>query len=735
MSHSFRQLWNKSARCALAAVLLVVLAWPAMPQPAAEADDAASSVKVALTIVDTTATDDAGNVVGKTVYNGTVDGLTSSNTVADMLKKAGIDYDESYGSPAFEGKGDNKDTGANWVTEFNGSNDDHAKAQLSAKLVDGGHYQYIYSSTGDFSYDDNQVTAQLTVVDAMNNNTVAYNDLVSGLTTDSTVTDLLNAAGVTWKDGGGYPNFNGKGYDLASGAYWMDVFNGSSANYSSALLSATLIDGGHYQYVYTNDSSYPYLFSYSSAIPDKVTSVVPQVSDPLAGYTPATPETPAEPSKPDTPSTPTLTPADEGKLTALLDNLANTYREGGSGAALEGDQMANNRYNAAIALRAMDRASDVAKNEVVASIAQSDKIAAGTMAKYITMLTAAGVDCTQVDIDGTTRNLVKEMEEAEEGASLTATDYVCILPVYSAQGYTTQTDAALTPEKIIDAIIDSADATTGLVGYTGYPDSQTTAQAVLALLPYKDANKNVADFIDKAKATIMSMQNDDGGFSYSYGDKTSNADATAEICAALDALGYDVNGADTASATSGKTPMYYLLSQAKSDLTGYESNWDSQMLDSDAMLALAAYKDGKTANVLVFGPTGATVNPQDGDVTITFIDAGDPHTADDNQSTMVTAAPGSTIELPGQLVDRSDAQFEGWNTAENHTGTLYEAGATYTVPDEDVTLYAQWGDAAATAGSATAMPQTGDAFPAALVVVLLAAGAAAGVARAKVRKE
>ena len=37
--------------------------------------------------------------------------------------------------------------------------------------------------------------------------------------------------------------------------------------------------------------------------------------------------------------------------------------------------------------------------------------------------------------------------------------------------------------------------------------------------------------------------------------------------------------------------------------------------------------------------------------------------------------------------------------------------------------------------SATAMPQTGDAFPAALVVVLLAAGAAAGGARAKVRKE
>ena len=735
MTHSFRQLWNKSASCALAAVLLVVLAWPAMPQPAAEADDAVSSVKVALTIVDTTATDDAGNVVGKTVYNGTVDGLTSSNTVADMLKKAGIDYDESYGSPAFEGKGYDASTDAYWVTEFDGSSDNYAKAQLSATLTDGGHYQYIYSSTGEFSYDDTSAPVQLTVVDELNGSKVVYNDMVSGLTTNDSVADMIKKAGLENGDSYGSPTFEGKGYDATTGGYWMTIFNGSSANYASAQLASKLTKGGHYQYVYTNSMANPYLFSYSDSIPDKVTSVVPQVSDPLAGYTPATPETPAEPSKPGTPSTPTLTPADEGKLTALLDNLSNTYREGGSGAALEGDQMANNRYNAAIALRAMGRTSDVAKNEVVASIAQSDKIAAGTMAKYITMLTAAGVDCTQVDIDGTTRNLVKEMEEAEEAASLTATDYVCILPVYSAQGYTTQTDAALTPEKIIDAIIDSADATTGLVGYTGYPDSQTTAQAVLALLPYKDANKNVADFIDKAKATILSMQNDDGGFSYSYGDKTSNADATAEICAALDALGYDVNGADTASATSGKTPMYYLLSQAKSDLTGYESNWDSQMLDSDAMLALAAYKDGKTANVLVFGPTGATVNPQDGDVTITFIDAGDPHTADDNQSTTVTAAPGSTIELPGQLVDRSDAQFEGWNTAENHTGTLYEAGATYTVPDEDVTLYAQWGDAAATAGSATAMPQTGDAFPAALVVVLLAAGAAAGVARAKVRKE
>ena len=638
MTHSFRQLWNKSASCALAAVLLVVLAWPAMPQPAAEADDAVSSVKVALTIVDTTATDDAGNVVGKTVYNGTVDGLTSSNTVADMLKKAGIDYDESYGSPAFEGKGYDASTGAYWVTEFDGSSDNYAKAQLSATLTDGGHYQYIYSSTREFSYDDTSAPVQLTVVDELNGSKVVYNDMVSGLTTNDSVADMIKKAGLENGDSYGSPTFEGKGYDATTGGYWMTIFNGSSANYASAQLASKLTKGGHYQCVYTNSMANPYLFSYSDSIPDKVTSVVPQVSDPLAGYTPATPETPAEPSKPGTPSTPTLTPADEGKLTALLDNLSNTYREGGSGAALEGDQMANNRYNAAIALRAMGRTSDVAKNEVVASIAQSDKIAAGTMAKYITMLTAAGVDCTQVDIDGTTRNLVKEMEEAEEAASLTATDYVCILPVYGAQGYTTQTDAALTPEKIIDAIIDSADATTGLVGYTGYPDSQTTAQAVLALLPYKDASKNVADFIDKAKATILSIPRAVTAASQ-LGTRQAT-DRTAEICAALDALGYDVNGADTASATSGKTPMYYLLSQAKSDLTGYESNWDSQMLDSDAMLALAAYKDGKTANVLVFGPTGATVNPQDG-----------------------------------------------------------------------------------------------DAFPAALVVVLLAAGAAAGVARAKVRKE
>ena len=737
MSHSLTSLWKKSARCALAAVLLVVLAWPAMPQQAAAADETASNVKVALTIIDTTATDDAGNVVGKTIYNGAVDGLTSSNTVADMLKKAGLDYDESYGSPTFEGKGYDASTGAFWETEFDGTSDNYAKAQLSATLTDGGHYQYIYSSVGEFSYEDTSAPVQLTVVDELNGSKVVYNDTVAGLTTSDTVADMIKKAGLENGDNHGSPTFEGKSYDATTGGYWMTIFNGSSANWASAQLASKLTKGGHYQYVYTNSMEYPYLFSYSKDVLDKVTSVVPQVSDPLAGYTPATTDTsdtPSESAKSDTPSTPTLTAADEGKLSTLLDNLAGTYCEGGSGAALEAGQMANNRYNAAIALRAMDRASDVAKNEVVASIAQSDTISAGTMAKYITMLTAAGVDCTQVDINGTTRNLVKEMEEAEESASLTATDYVCILPVYSTHGYKPQSEVGMTPEALIDAIIDSADATTGLVGYTGYPESQTTAQAILALLPYKDANKNASSFIDKAKATILSMQNDDGGFSYSSGDTTSNADATAEVCAALDALGYNVNGTDTASATSGKTPMYYLLNQAKSDLTGYESNWDSQMLDSDAMVALAAYKDGKTANVLDFGPTGASVDPQDDEVTITFVDTGDPHTADDNQSTTVTAAPGSTITLPDHLVDRSDATFEGWNTAENQTGTLYKAGETYTVPEEDTTLYAQWGDVALSATAASAMPQTGDAFPAALVAVLLAAGVAGGVARAKARR-
>ena len=756
MGYSLASLWKKSARCALAAVLLVVLAWPAMPQQAEAADEgsassSAANVKVALTVIDTTATDDAGNVVGKTVYNGAVDGLTSSSTVADLLHKAGLDYGESYGSPTFEGKGSNKDTGAYWVTEFDGSSANWASAQLSSKLVDGGHYQYIYSSTGDFSYDDTSAPVQLTVVDEMNGSTVVYNDTVSGLTTSDTVADMVKKTGLDYVEIYGSPYFEGKGYDSTTGAYWMTVFNGSSANYASAMLASQLVKGGHYQYVYTNSKANPYLFSYSESIPDKVTSVVPQVSDPLAGYTPTASasseteqdsspsEVSSEPSSTDGSSTPTLMAADEGKLSTLLDNLANTYREGGSGAALKDGSKANNRYNAAIALRAMDRASDVAKDEVVASIAQSDTVPAGAMAKYITMLTAAGVDCTHVDIDGTTRNLVKEMEESEEGAALSVTDYVCMLPIYSAHGYEMQTvkgqtDTGMTPEELIDAIVDAADASTGLVGYDGYPDTQTTAQAILALLPYKDTNKNASDFIDKAKTTILSMQNDDGGFSYSYGDTTSNADATAEVCAALDALGYNVNGSDTASAASGKTPMYYLLNQAKSDLTGYESNWDSQMLDSDAMLALAAYKDGKAANVLVFGPTGASVDPQSGEVTITFVDTGDPRSADDNQSMTVTAAPGSTIALPDRLVYRSDASFEGWNTAENHTGTLYKAGETYTVPEDDTVLYAQWGDLALTGSSASTMPQTGDAFPAALVAVLLAAGVAGGVARAKARR-
>ena len=54
-------------------------------------------------------------------------------------------------------------------------------------------------------------------------------------------------------------------------------------------------------------------------------------------------------------------------------------------------------------------------------------------------------------------------------------------------------------------------------------------------------------------------------------------------------------------------------------------------------------------------------------------------------------AEGSTVVLPdaGMLV-RTGYTFGGWNTEASGTGTNYDAGANYTMPSANTTLYAKW---------------------------------------------
>ena len=54
-----------------------------------------------------------------------------------------------------------------------------------------------------------------------------------------------------------------------------------------------------------------------------------------------------------------------------------------------------------------------------------------------------------------------------------------------------------------------------------------------------------------------------------------------------------------------------------------------------------------------------------------------------------TVASGATTTLP-TAPTRSGYTFQNWNTLANGGGTAYSAGATYTMPSNDITLYAIW---------------------------------------------
>jgi uncharacterized repeat protein (TIGR02543 family) len=54
-----------------------------------------------------------------------------------------------------------------------------------------------------------------------------------------------------------------------------------------------------------------------------------------------------------------------------------------------------------------------------------------------------------------------------------------------------------------------------------------------------------------------------------------------------------------------------------------------------------------------------------------------------------TVAGGASATLPSAPA-RNGYDFEGWNTASDGSGTSYAAGATYTMPSGDITLYATW---------------------------------------------
>lgn len=62
----------------------------------------------------------------------------------------------------------------------------------------------------------------------------------------------------------------------------------------------------------------------------------------------------------------------------------------------------------------------------------------------------------------------------------------------------------------------------------------------------------------------------------------------------------------------------------------------------------------------------------------------------DNLPEDISYIPGETVTVPNQLPTRDNYTFVGWNALPDGTGASYQPGDSFTAPESNLTLYAQW---------------------------------------------
>ena len=88
-----------------------------------------------------------------------------------------------------------------------------------------------------------------------------------------------------------------------------------------------------------------------------------------------------------------------------------------------------------------------------------------------------------------------------------------------------------------------------------------------------------------------------------------------------------------------------------------------------------------------WNPNSAPIVPDGKSYTVTFNRNGGSGTA----PASISGESGASINLPYQGgLSRTNYAFSGWNTNASGTGTTFAEGAPFTVPNQDVTLYAKW---------------------------------------------
>ena len=334
-------------------------------------------------------------------------------------------------------------------------------------------------------------------------------------------------------------------------SYWANFKNGSYAADNACQASNKLAAGDAFQFAFTN----------------LVVNRAPSADEWAVLKGKAEGVAPSKPGQSGStnqgkPSTANSNKYDAAKAETLIANLSARFAINGKDHAID-----NNTFYAAIALNSLGKGASIDAAAILANLNKDDLMTAGRMGKCIMALTAAGIDCTKVHDNGTVRNLVAEKEALEKPESMSVYDTVCILPVYQYGSYK-QGDSAMAPSALIDLILANVDDE-GLFGPLTYGcDTQTTAQAILALLPHQSFHSGAAAAIKKAESALLSMENEDGSFAYSAQYREANLDATANVVAALEALGYNCASDSRLTTSNGSTPLGYLTSVADKDLAG-----------------------------------------------------------------------------------------------------------------------------------------------------------------------
>lgn len=356
--------------------------------------------------------------------------------------------------------------------------------------------------------------------------------------------------------------------------YWATYKNGESVSGDDAKKGAALKDGVSFQFEYL-------ALDKSVKEVDWTQVDAPEISDAFAseGNDP-TPE-----PDDDSDDKATVNKYDAEKAALLLENLAARFKKDCADASVS-----NTTFNAAVALNQLGMGANLDADAILENFEHDEAKSAGAYAKYILALTAAGVDCTNVTLpDGVSHNIVSDMEKTLNVDGLDIWSAVCILPVY--QNYT---DNSGLEAKLVEKILSCA-GESGLFGVGKYYDTQTTAQAIVALLPYRNSNSDVKDAIEKAVTAIYERQNEDGGFAYSNKGDASNLDATSAAIVALTSLGYDCAEGKDLTTSNGSTPLGWLVAQADQDsldafdgAVAKEQTSVEVLTASDALLGLTA---------------------------------------------------------------------------------------------------------------------------------------------------